>query len=180
MSALADALHPATRIKAEVIPPGMSVTKAAQLMGVGRPALSNLLNGKAALSPEMAARLEKAFKYPLKNLMAMQASYDAAQARKKDAPADTKAYVPPFLAIKANDIEGWVSHTGVYNSRGVQVRGEGGDQERELAEKYRKWGQALQVSHPFVAAKLLMGLAQTYDHEASREDTEAGIRRRLR
>ena len=33
-----------------------------------------------------------------------------------------------------------------------------------------------QVSHPFVAAKLLMGLAKTYDHEASREDTEAGIR----
>jgi plasmid maintenance system antidote protein VapI len=72
------------------------------------------------------------------------------------------------------------AHTGVYNSRGVHWRGEGGDQERELAEKYRKWGQALQVSHPFVAAKLLMGLAQTYDHDASREDTEAGIRRRLR
>jgi hypothetical protein len=60
------------------------------------------------------------------------------------------------------------------NSRGVHWRSEGGDQERELAEKYRKWGQALQVSHPFVAAKLLMGLAQTYDHDASREDTEAG------
>src|SRR6267378_1697601 len=57
-------LHPGVRIKAEVIPPGMSVTKAAQLMGVGRPALSNLLNGNAALSAEMAARLEKAFKYP--------------------------------------------------------------------------------------------------------------------
>jgi hypothetical protein len=49
-----------------------------------------------------------------------------------------------------------------------------------LAEKYREWAQALQVSHPFVAAKLLMGLAKTYDHDASREDTEAGIRRRLR
>jgi hypothetical protein len=72
------------------------------------------------------------------------------------------------------------AHTGVYNSRGVHSRGEGGDQERELAEKYRKWGHALQISHPFVASKLLMGLAKTYDHEASREDTEAGIRRRLR
>lgn len=102
--------HPGVRIKAEVIPPGMSVTKAAQLMGVGRPALSNLLNGKAALSPEMAARLEKTFKYPLKELMEMQARYEGAQAKQKMAPADTKAYVPPFLAIKANDIEGWVSH----------------------------------------------------------------------
>jgi addiction module HigA family antidote len=117
MSAPADVPHPGTRIKAEVIPEGMSVTKAAQLMGVGRPALSNLLNGNAALSADMAARLEKAFKYPLKDLMEMQARYDAAQAKQKDAPADTKAYVPPFLAIKANDIEGWVSHNIPARSR---------------------------------------------------------------
>jgi addiction module HigA family antidote len=88
----------------------MSVTQAARLMGVGRPALSNLLNGNAALSAHMAARLEKAFKYPLQDLMKMQARYDAAQAEHKNAPADAKAYVPPFLAIKANDIERWVSH----------------------------------------------------------------------
>jgi len=72
------------------------------------------------------------------------------------------------------------ARTGIYNSRGVHYRGEGGDQERELAEKYRKWGEALQFSHPFVASKLLMGLARTYEHEANREDTEAGIRRRMR
>jgi addiction module HigA family antidote len=110
MSAIADVPHPGTRIKAEVIPRGMSVTKAAELMGVGRPALSNLLNGNAALSPDMAARLEKAFNYPLPDLMEMQARYDAAQAKQKDAPANTKSYVPPFLAIKANNIDGWVSH----------------------------------------------------------------------
>src|SRR5271169_4658937 len=117
MSTPVDVLHPGTRIKAEVIPSGMSVTKAAELMGVGRPALSNLLNGNAALSAEMAARLEKAFKYPLKDLMQMQARYDAAQAKQKDPPADTKAYVPPFLAIKANDIERWVSHNIAARSR---------------------------------------------------------------
>lgn len=72
------------------------------------------------------------------------------------------------------------AHTGVYNSRGVHWSGEGGEQERELAETYRKWGQLLQVSHPFVASKLLMSLAKTYDHEANSQDTEAGIRRRLR
>nr|WKF56699.1 hypothetical protein HUO10_001160 [Paraburkholderia busanensis] len=105
-----DVPHPGTRIKAEIIPQGMSVTKAAQLMGVGRPALSNLLNGNAALSGEMATRLEKAFNFPLKDLMEMQAQYDAAQAKQKDAPADIKAYVPPFLKVKASDIEDWVSH----------------------------------------------------------------------
>ena len=117
MSTLVNVPHPGTRIRSEVIPSGMSVTKAAQLTGVGRPALSNLLNGNAALSADMAARLEKAFKYPLKDLMEMQARYDAAQAKLKDAPANTKAYVPPFLAIKANDIEGWVSHNIPARSR---------------------------------------------------------------
>src|SRR3954453_19727927 len=58
----------------------------------------------------MAARLEEAFKkFSRKELLDMQAAYDAAQAKKK-APADTKAYVPPFLGIKANQIEGWVTH----------------------------------------------------------------------
>ena len=109
--------HAGLRIKADVIPLGMSVTKAAQLMGVGRPALSNLLNGKAGLSADMAARLEKAFKYPLKDLMEMQARYDSAQAKQKDAPADTQAYAPPFLAIRANDIEAWVSHNILARSR---------------------------------------------------------------
>jgi addiction module HigA family antidote len=111
MLAIGDVPHPGSRIKTEVIPVGMSVTKAAQLMGVGRPALSNLLNGNAALSVDMAARLEKAFKYPRNELMEMQARYEAAQAKKKHAPAGTKTYVPLFLAIKANDLEQWVSHS---------------------------------------------------------------------
>jgi addiction module HigA family antidote len=88
----------------------MTVTKAARLIGVGRPALSNLLNGNASLSSDMAARIEKAFSYPRENLMEMQALYDAAQAKHITAPIGTKAYVPPFLTIKANDIEQWASH----------------------------------------------------------------------
>ena len=83
MTAPNDVLHPGVRIKAEVIPTGMSVTKAAELMGVGRPALSNLLNGNAALSAEMAARLEKVFQYPLKGLMEMQARFETSQAKKE-------------------------------------------------------------------------------------------------
>lgn len=104
-----DTLHPGSRIRAEVIPLGMSVTKAAKLMGVGRPALSNLLNGNASLSLEMASRLEKAFQVPRADLMEMQARFDAAQARSRGAPANITAYVPPFLQIKANDIEAWVT-----------------------------------------------------------------------
>jgi len=101
--------HPGSRIRAEVIPSGMSVTQAAKLMGVGRPALSNLLNGNASLSPEMASRLEKAFDVPRGDLMEMQARFDAAQAQSRDAPANIATYTPPFLQIKANDLEAWVT-----------------------------------------------------------------------
>lgn len=48
-------------IREHVIPAGMTVTEAAGRLGVGRPALSNLLNGNAKLSMEMAARLEAVF-----------------------------------------------------------------------------------------------------------------------
>jgi addiction module HigA family antidote len=117
MAAHKDTPHPGLRIKAEVVPTGMSVTKAAQLMGVGRPALSNLLNGNAALSVDMAARLEKAFNYSRTDLMAMQARYEEEQAKQIAPPAEAKAYVPPFLSIKANDIEGWVAHNIPARSR---------------------------------------------------------------
>lgn len=76
-----------------------------------------------------------------------------------------------------------ISHgaqTGLYNSRGVHSRGEGGDQERELAGKYRNEADALQFSHPFVSSSLLMSMVKTYEREAEQHDTEAGIRRRLR
>lgn len=71
------------------------------------------------------------------------------------------------------------ARTAVYSSRGSYWRGAGGDQERAIVEKYRRWGQILWVLHTFVASKLLMNLAEIYDSEANREDTEAGIRRRL-
>lgn len=109
--------HPGARIKVEVIPKGMSVTRVAALLGVGRPALSNLLNGNSALSADMAARFEKAFSYPRGDLLKMQAEYDAAQAKMKSAPADVIAHVPPFLGIKANQIEQWCDHNIPARSR---------------------------------------------------------------
>ncbi|MBN9495236.1 MAG: HigA family addiction module antidote protein [Alphaproteobacteria bacterium] len=72
------------------------------------------------------------------------------------------------------------AHTGIYNLRGVVVRGEGGAQERELAAKYRGWGEALRYTHPHLSSSLLMAIAKTYEKEAEREDADAGIRRRLR
>lgn len=77
--------HPGGFVKSEVIDAfGLSVTDAAQVLGVTRPALSKFLNGHAHLSPEMALRIEKAFGLSLETLMRMQNSFDIAEARKRE------------------------------------------------------------------------------------------------
>ncbi|MGH7058175.1 MAG: HigA family addiction module antitoxin [Acetobacteraceae bacterium] len=77
--------HPGGFVKSEVIEPlGLSVTNAAQVLGVTRAALSAVLNERAHLSPEMALRIEKAFGVSMDTLMRMQNSYDIAQARKRE------------------------------------------------------------------------------------------------
>jgi addiction module HigA family antidote len=102
-------LHPGVRIKESVIPRGMTVTKAAAQIGIGRPALSNLLNGKAALSVEMAQRIAKAFNIGAEKLLQWQAEFEAAALKNKATPENVKTHVPPFLAIRANRIEEWAS-----------------------------------------------------------------------
>ncbi|MFZ1426721.1 MAG: hypothetical protein WAS21_08145 [Geminicoccaceae bacterium] len=67
---------------------------------------------------------------------------------------------------------------GLYNSRGVHSRGEGGKEERELAAKYASWARSLEFSFPRVA-KILKAMVRTYEDEANWHDTEAGVRRRL-
>lgn len=76
--------HPGSFIKYDIIEPlGLSVTAAADVLGVTRATLSTLLNERAHLSPEMALRLEKAFGVSMDTLMRMQNSYDIAQTRKR-------------------------------------------------------------------------------------------------
>jgi addiction module HigA family antidote len=78
----------------EVIEPlGLSVTKAAQVLGVTRPALSALLNGRAALSPDMALRVEKAFGVRMDTLLRMQTAFEIAAARERESNIKVKRYV---------------------------------------------------------------------------------------
>ena len=85
--------HPGGFVKHEVLKPhGLSVTEAADALGVTRPALSALLNERAQLSPEMAIRIEKAFGVSMETLMRMQNSYDIAQARKREAEIKVERY----------------------------------------------------------------------------------------
>ncbi len=102
-------MHPGLRIKDSVIPKGMTVTKAANQIGIGRPALSNLLNGRAALSVEMAQRIAKAFGGSADELLQWQAQYGGAVLKGKAIPENVKTLVPRFLAVRANRIEEWAS-----------------------------------------------------------------------
>ena len=74
--------HPGEFIRAEVLEPlSLNVTRAAEVLQVRRATLSDLLNGRAALSPEMALRIEKAFDVSMDLLLRMQAWHDAARMR---------------------------------------------------------------------------------------------------
>ena len=85
--------HPGGFIKHEIIGPlELTVTAAAQALGVTRAALSTLLNERASLSPEMALRVEKAFGVSMDTLMRMQNSYDIAQTRKREGEIRVKRF----------------------------------------------------------------------------------------
>ena len=87
--------HPGDFIRTEVVEPlGLTVTAAAKVLCVTRPALSNLLNAKASLSPEMALRVEKAFGPKMDTLLRMQTSYDISRAREREAEIQVKRYRP--------------------------------------------------------------------------------------
>lgn len=77
--------HPGGFIKYDIIEPlDLTVTAAAEVLGVTRAALSALLNERANLSPEMALRVEKAFGVSMDTLMRMQSSFDIAQTRRRE------------------------------------------------------------------------------------------------
>jgi len=76
------AVHPGPWLKRNVVDlHEMSVTDVADRLKVSRPAMSNLLNGRASLSPEMAIRFEKAFGIPAETMLRMQTAHDLIEAR---------------------------------------------------------------------------------------------------
>lgn len=84
--------HPGETLREDVFPAlGLSVTEAAEQLGVTRAALSRVLNGRAALSPEMALRLEKWLGMERGGTatawLAQQAAYDLWQARERSSEA---------------------------------------------------------------------------------------------
>jgi antitoxin HigA-1 len=74
-------------------PLDLSVTKVAEILGVRRATLSDLINGKTALTAEMALRIHKAFGPDVDHLLRMQVAYDAAEIRKRAKEIKVKRYV---------------------------------------------------------------------------------------
>lgn len=75
--------HPGQHVKLDCLDPlSLSITKGAEVLGVTRLTLSNLINGKNGISPEMAIRLSKAFGGSAEVWLGMQMDYDLAQAEK--------------------------------------------------------------------------------------------------
>ncbi|MFL4970043.1 MAG: HigA family addiction module antitoxin [Xanthobacteraceae bacterium] len=76
----------------------LSITKAADILGVRRATLSDLVNGKAALTAEMALRIHKAFGPDVDHLLRMQVAYEVAQVRKRAKTIKVRRYRPAAKA----------------------------------------------------------------------------------
>lgn len=76
--------HPGEVLREDILKPlGLSITETAEQLGISRKTLSKVLNCRGAITPEMAVRLEKAFKPRAESWLNHQAIYDLWQARKK-------------------------------------------------------------------------------------------------
>ena len=83
--------HPGRIVRQDCIEPlGLTITEAAEVLGVTRQALNNVVNGKAGISPEMAVRLAKAFGGSAEMWIRLQSNYDLAQVRPEN--IDVKRY----------------------------------------------------------------------------------------
>jgi len=87
--------HPGRSIKDACLDPlGLSVTEAAQALGIARHTLSRVLNGRAGISPDMAIRLEKAGWSNAGHWLRLQTAYDLAKARRREGDIKVERYRP--------------------------------------------------------------------------------------
>jgi addiction module HigA family antidote len=87
-------MHPGTAVRQDCIEKnGLSVTDAARILGVDRQTLSNLLNARSGISPEMAVRLEKAFGTPARELLIRQLGYELSWRRSCAGPTRSRSSV---------------------------------------------------------------------------------------
>ncbi len=90
--------HPGEVIKDFYLDPlGLTVTAAAAGLGVSRVTMSELVNGKNGISPEMAYRLSKAFGRTPESWLNLQTLYDLAQVRERAERLEVKPFFEPEI-----------------------------------------------------------------------------------
>ena len=94
-------------IRRRILPEGVTVTEAAERLGVTRVTLSNLLNGKASLSRQMALRLKAVFGADADELLRLQEESQREHFREEERKLAVQNYVPSFLRISAAQIHEW-------------------------------------------------------------------------
>lgn len=88
-------VHPGEFIRAEILDElRLSITRAAEVLGVRAATLSDLVNEKASLSPEMAMRIELAFAVKADLLLRVQALYDVMMIRARAGKLNVRRYQP--------------------------------------------------------------------------------------
>jgi len=96
-------VHPGQIVKHDCIEAlGLTVTEAAVALGVTRPTLSRVINGRAAISPEMAIRLSKAFGSRPETWLRMQLALDLAHAAKQAAGIKVRSLRKRMAADREN------------------------------------------------------------------------------
>ena len=90
-----DPPHPGEHVRANCLEPlGLSITAAAKALGVARKTLSELVDGRSGISPEMAIRLEKAFGSSARHWMQLQLNYDLWRAEQRAGDLDVERLQP--------------------------------------------------------------------------------------
>ena len=88
--------HPGKVVRVSCLEPlGLNVTEGARVLGVSRQALSNLVNGHARISTDMAVRLAKAFGSTTGTWIRLQAAFDVARARAREDLIEVERYEVP-------------------------------------------------------------------------------------
>jgi addiction module HigA family antidote len=89
-------VHPGRIVRDDCLEPlGLSVTAGAEVLGVTRQTLNNIVNEKSGISPEMAIRLSKAFGSTPETWLRMQMAYDLAAALKSEGKIKVRRQVVP-------------------------------------------------------------------------------------
>lgn len=101
--------HPGPYIKSKIIPDDVTVKEASEQLGFSRPSLTNVLNGRAPLTPKLAEKIEHVFGGSAADLLKMQVDFDQASTHGQSDTNELAPYVPPHMEVRAREITAWAN-----------------------------------------------------------------------